>query len=175
MAVCISTAASIAASQSVKVAMISSPMVLTTDAAVLLGRAAHDLDADRDLVARRDVAEDLEQPRAADDVGEKNREFLVLAHVRVRTRRGLHNSDYRRETGGAPKPPGCDARRLIRREAAHGPELRSRLPETLLRHVVARSRGRRVLYADAAARARVAGASPALCARSPACIAWSGA
>ena len=60
--------------------MTSSPMVLTTDAAVLLGRAAHDLDADRDLVARGDVAQDFEQARAADDVGEKNREFLVLAH-----------------------------------------------------------------------------------------------
>ncbi len=38
--------------------------------AVLLGRAAHDLDADRDLVARGDVAQHFEQPCAADDVGE---------------------------------------------------------------------------------------------------------
>jgi hypothetical protein len=53
-------------------------------AAVLLGRAAHDLDADRDLVARGDVAEDLEQARAADDVGEQYRELLVLAHLPVR-------------------------------------------------------------------------------------------
>jgi hypothetical protein len=37
--------------------------------AVLLGRAAHDLDADRDLVTRREIAKDLEQPRAADHVG----------------------------------------------------------------------------------------------------------
>ena len=50
-------------------------------AAVLLGRAAHDLDADRDLVARRNVAQDFEQPRAADDVGEENCEFLVLPHA----------------------------------------------------------------------------------------------
>src|SRR5687768_2030828 len=48
--------------------------------AVLLGRAAHDLDADGDLVARGDVAQDLEQTGAADDVGEEDREFLVLAH-----------------------------------------------------------------------------------------------
>ncbi len=73
-------------------------------AAVLLGRAAHDLDADRDLVPRRDVAQEFEQARAADDIGKENREFLFLAHAVARPRRGLHNSDYRQETGEAPKP-----------------------------------------------------------------------
>ena len=54
---------------------------LDDGAAVLLGRAAHDLDADRDLVARDDVTQHFEQPGAADDVGEENREFLVLPHA----------------------------------------------------------------------------------------------
>ena len=53
---------------------------LDDGAAVLLGRPAHDVDADRDLVARSDVAQDLEQAGAADDVGEEDREFLVLPH-----------------------------------------------------------------------------------------------
>ena len=53
---------------------------LDDGAAVLLGCAPHDLDADRHLVARRQVSENLEQARAADDVGEKDREFLFLAH-----------------------------------------------------------------------------------------------
>ena len=39
-------------------------------ATVLLSRTPHDLDADGDLVACRHVAEELEQTRAADDVGE---------------------------------------------------------------------------------------------------------
>jgi hypothetical protein len=52
-------------------------------AAVLLGGALHDVDADRDFVACGDVAEHLEQARAADDVGEEDREFLFLAHWSV--------------------------------------------------------------------------------------------
>ncbi len=56
--------------------------------AVLLGPAAHDLDADRDLVARGHVAQDFEQARAADDVGEDNGELLVLAHPRPHPRSG---------------------------------------------------------------------------------------
>ena len=51
-------------------------------AAALFGRAAHDVHADRDLVARGQVAQHLEEPGAADDVGKKYDEFLVFSHAR---------------------------------------------------------------------------------------------
>ncbi len=107
--------------------MTSSPMVFTTDAAVLLGRAAHDLDADRDLVARREVAEDLEQPRAADDVGEENREFLVLAHGPLRR----PAVDYiiriiGRKLARRPNAPGAMLAACSAGRRTHGPEPRTR-------------------------------------------------
>ncbi|MBF8292594.1 MAG: hypothetical protein HW392_1421 [Steroidobacteraceae bacterium] len=48
----------------------------------LFGRATHDVHADRDLVARSQVTQHLEEPGTADHVGKKYDEFLVLAHAR---------------------------------------------------------------------------------------------
>ena len=54
---------------------------LDDGALALLGGAAHDIDADRDHVARAQVAHDVVQPGRADDVGKQDGEFDIFAHA----------------------------------------------------------------------------------------------
>ena len=53
-------------------------------AVVLLGGAAHDVDADRNHVARPQVAHRVVEPGRADDVGKQNGELDIFAHARIR-------------------------------------------------------------------------------------------
>ena len=104
--------------------MTSSPMVLTTEPPCC-------------SVARRMISmQTATLSRAATSPRSSNSRVLPTTSanriasscscpIRPAPRRGLHNLDYRRETGGAPKPGRGHARRLLRREADHGPERRN--------------------------------------------------
>ncbi len=80
IAVCITTAASIAASQSSKVAMTSSPMVFTTDPPCC-SVARRMISMQTATLSRAATSPRISnKPSTADDVGEENGELLVLAH-----------------------------------------------------------------------------------------------
>ncbi len=142
-------------------------------AAVLFGGATHDLDADRDLVAGRDVAQDFEQPRAADDVGEEDREFLLLTHAP-----GASPVDYiiriiGRKLAGRPNRVAdmLEACSAGRRSMALSVEVST---AAIFRHVLARSHGRRLLYADAGSRGKAARRIAECCERHRLqCVVWS--